>query len=100
MFLSRWGNIYCRLILNMPAKDCTAGFYAMRLSALKKIDLNVLDMSGYAFQIELKYLLSKSGAKFDEHPIIFKNRRSGESKISNHIIREGILAPWKLLLRH
>jgi hypothetical protein len=64
---------------------------------LRKIDFAKLDMSGYAFIMQLKYLLYKNGATFYEVPIIFKNRRSGETKISGHIISEGLLAPVKML---
>ncbi|MEK7072369.1 MAG: polyprenol monophosphomannose synthase [Patescibacteria group bacterium] len=95
-FLSKFGNLYSRLITKMPIFDCTGGFNLIKTDFLRKIDLSRMDMSGYAFQIELKYLLWKAGAQFKEIPIIFKNRLNGESKISNHIIKEGILAPWKI----
>lgn len=95
-FLSKFGNVYSRRVTGMPIFDCTGGFNLIKTDFLRKIDLSCVAMSGYAFQIELKYLLWRSGAQFKELPIIFKNRLSGESKISNHIIREGILAPWKI----
>lgn len=99
-YLSSGGNFYCRLITGMPLADVTAGFNLIATDALRRIDLARLDSSGYAFQIELKYLLWKAGASAIEIPILFKNRREGESKISNHIILEGLTAPWKLILRN
>lgn len=95
-FLSKFGNLYSRMVTGMPIFDCTGGFNLIKTDFLRKIDLSSVAMSGYAFQIELKYLLWRTGARFKEIPIIFKNRLNGESKISNHIIREGILAPWKI----
>lgn len=97
--LSRWGNLYCKVITGMPIYDFTAGFQVIKADFLRKIDFSKIDMSGYAFLMELKYLLWKFGAKFAEVPIIFKNRVGGESKISNHIIKEGILAPWKMIFK-
>ncbi len=97
--LSRFGNWYCRVITRMPINDCTGGFNMMRVTTMKKLDFNTIDLSGYAFIMELKYSLFKAGARFKEIPIIFNNRRGGESKISNHIIGEGILAPWKMIWR-
>ncbi len=97
--LSFGGNFYCRLITRMPVSDCTSGFSATDAHILKKIDFSNFDVSGYAFTIELKYALWKAGASFAEVPITFTNRTGGESKISNHIIYEGILAPWKVILR-
>ena len=95
-FLSRYGNRYARWVIGLPVRDCTSGFNAMRAVAFRKINLDDLDMSGYAFLIELKYLLWKSGARITEVPILFKNRTEGKSKISRHIIKEGLLAPWHI----
>ncbi len=97
--LSTWGNRYCRLVTGIPVHDSTSGFNVIRRSILERADVSRLDLSGYAFQIELKYLLWKSGARCCELPIMFKQRREGESKISSHIIREGIIAPWKIRFR-
>jgi dolichol-phosphate mannosyltransferase len=97
--LSRGGNAYCRIITGIPIHDCTGGFNIIRTSQLKKIDLDHFDLSGYAFIMELKYSLYKTGARFAEYPIIFTNRKEGESKMSGHIITEGIIAPWKMRLK-
>jgi len=94
--LSFLGNLYCRVITGMPVHDCTGGFNVISADLLRKIDFSKIDMSGYAFIMEIKYLLYKAGGTFFEVPIIFKNRLGGESKISSHIISEGILAPWKM----
>lgn len=98
-FLSRMGNFYARVVTGVPIKDLTGGFNLIGCSALRRIDFDCFDASGYAFQIELKNFLYQSGATFKEIPIIFKNRVGGESKISNHIIKEGIIAPWKMRLK-
>lgn len=97
--LSYWGNFYCRTITRMPINDCTAGYNVIHADLLRKIDFTKMDMSGYAFIMELKYLLHKAGATFHEVPIYFVNRVGGESKMSSHIINEGILAPWKMILK-
>lgn len=97
--LSFFGNLYCRSITHMPLRDCTAGFNVISADLLRKIDFSKMDMSGYAFIMELKYLLYKTGATFYEVPITFVNRVGGESKMSSHIINEGILAPWKMICR-
>ena len=97
--LSLFGNMYCKLLTRMPIHDCTGGFNAIRAEMLRKVNLSGIDLSGYAFIMELKYALFKAGARFLEIPIIFTNRAGGESKISGHIISEGILAPWKIILK-
>ncbi|MFA6561953.1 MAG: polyprenol monophosphomannose synthase [Verrucomicrobiia bacterium] len=97
--LSAGGNKYCRFITGMPLSDCTGGFNVMRASALRKLRLEEINLSGYAFIMELKYAFFKTGAVFAELPIVFQNRKQGESKISNHIIREGVIAPWRMRFR-
>lgn len=97
--LSRWGNFYAHTITRLPTHDCTGGFNLIKTEFLRKVNLSEFDASGYAFQIELKYRLWKSGARFCELPIVFKNRISGESKISQHIIAEGVIAPWKMIFK-
>jgi len=96
--LSRFGNLYAKILTGLPINDFTAGFMCIKRDFLKKIDFNQISSSGYSFLIELKfYLIYGLKAKAKEVPIIFKSRREGESKISNQIISEGIKTPWRLL---
>jgi dolichol-phosphate mannosyltransferase len=94
--LSYWANMYVRAILRKPIADWTTGYQCIRTAALRRINLGAIDLSGYAFLQELKYILTSGGASFLEVPIIFQARRGGESKISGFIIREGIIGPWKI----
>ena len=95
--LSRFGNIYAKRITRMPINECTGGFNAINADVLRRISLDEINVAGYAFIMHFKYMLFKSGATFIEIPICFKNRVEGVSKLSNMIIREGILAPWKMI---
>ena len=99
LLLSFFGNRYARFITGLPIHDITAGFIAIHTRLLRNIPFADIDSSGYAFIIELKYLLWKAGARMYEVPIVFRNRAEGESKISSHIISEGIIAPWKIRFR-
>lgn len=97
--LSSGGNVYARIITGLPMRDLTAGFNLISTDILRRLDLGRFDSSGYAFQMELKHAMYRAGARFAEVPIIFSNRREGESKISKHIISEGIIAPWRMRFR-
>ena len=94
--LSKFANFYVRLILGLPVTDATSGFNSYRVSALKKLNFNEIRSEGYAFLVELKYRLFRAGCRFAEHPIIFSERREGQSKMSARIIWESVLLPWKL----
>lgn len=79
---SKAGNILARYVTNMKEiHDCTGGFRAIRTSLLKKLDLNTINVSGYAFQISLLYLAKQHNARIVETPIQFIDRKYGESKI-------------------
>jgi len=94
--LSRFANLYVKVILNLPVVDATTGFNAYRVNSLRKLSLGEISSDGYAFLVELKYRLFKAGARFAEHPILFSERREGQSKMSSKIIWESIWLPWKL----
>lgn len=97
--LSAGGNFYVRTLLGRRINDWTGGFNCINANYLRKVDLDKIDLSGYAFIMGIKYFLIKAGATVKEIPIIFEARRGGESKLSHHIIGEGIIAPWKILLK-
>lgn len=94
--LSIGGSIYTRLITFMPIKDTTAGFLCYSRKVLETIDLNKIQFLGYAFQIEMKYAAWKLGFKIKEVPIIFEDRKYGDSKMHKGIVKEGILGVLKL----
>jgi dolichol-phosphate mannosyltransferase len=98
--LSRYGNLYARTLTGLPVRDLTAGFLCFRGDLLSRMNLDRVGASGYAFLMDLKYhAIRDAGARVKEVPIIFKSRREGESKISHHIIREGLKTPLRLFLR-
>ena len=85
-WLSRAANLYTRLLLSIPTRDCTAGFRAYRCAALEKLPLDGVLSSGYAALEELMYLAHKVGLSIGETPIVFEGRRVGTSKVSHREI--------------
>ena len=98
--LSRMGNLYCKMLTGVPINDFTGGFNVISVKALKRVPFRDTLSSGFAFFIELKTMLWKSGAKIQESPITFRDRVAGSSKISWRIIMEGLATPWKILLKN
>lgn len=99
VLLSKLGSIYARMWLRHSVSDFTGGFNAWKRDLLLKMNLGDLQSKGYAFQIELKYRALEIGAKLVETPIIFKERRFGDSKMSGDIVREAVIGVVKLRLR-
>ena len=97
--LSFGANLYLSLIFHKGVRDWTTGYNTISCNLLHKIDLQSLDLSGYAFISSLKYHLIINGARVKEVPIFFEERNSGKSKMSGSIIKEGIIAPWRIITR-
>lgn len=92
--ISRFGNIYARLILGLSYYDLTGGFKCYRREVLESIGLDDLSSVGYNFQIESTYKAHNKGFKIVEIPIIFTERTEGDSKFSIKIMIESF---WKVL---
>lgn len=86
--LSRFGSLYARTILGLTMRDLTGGFNCWRAAALRKIGLGHVRSEGYSFQIELKYRAARAGCSICEHPIVFKDREVGVSKMTVKICVE------------
>jgi dolichol-phosphate mannosyltransferase len=96
--ISKGGSLYARTILGVPIRDLTGGFKCFRREVLRSIDLAAVKSTGYAFQIELTYRAHKAGFKVKEVPIVFEDRRVGQSKMSRKIFLEALTMVWKLRL--
>ena len=94
--ISRGAGLYTRAILGIDVRDVTAGFVCWRRAALEAIDLPTITSNGYSFQIEMKYRALRRGLKLVETPIMFVDRRVGQSKMSRAIFVEALLKVWVL----
>ncbi|MBK8956277.1 MAG: polyprenol monophosphomannose synthase [Saprospiraceae bacterium] len=96
LLLSKGASLYVRMITGMPVLDPTAGFICYKSNVLQAINLNNLQFSGYAFQIEMKYSAYKLGFTIREIPILFPDRIRGKSKMNIFIIKEALLGVFQL----
>ncbi|MDP2671624.1 MAG: polyprenol monophosphomannose synthase [bacterium] len=94
---SRWGNRFARYIAGIDdVADCTAGFRAIRVELLKKIDLTKLHVKGYSFQMSLLFEAFVGGGKIKEVPVEFVERKIGHTKIGPGDIIEFVWTAFKL----
>jgi dolichol-phosphate mannosyltransferase len=91
--VSRGGCLYAQAVLRAPVRDLTGGFKAFRADTLRAIDFRTARAKGYAFQVELTYRTLRAGLQVTEVPIVFRERREGESKMSGAIALE---AAWRV----
>jgi len=88
--ISRGGCLYAQLILGLPYRDLTGGFKCFRRAVLETVDLDAIDTKGYGFQIEMTYRVHQLGFRIVELPIVFVDRKVGESKMTNDIVLEAM----------
>ena len=91
--MSRGINFYARMMLGLSSRDNSGSFRCYTVAQLAELDLDRFRARGYAFQEEILYRLSRLGSRFGETPIVFEDRRFGESKIS---WKESVAALWIL----
>jgi len=96
--LSFFANRYARAVTGLRVTDCTSGFCGYRRAVLEQIDFQGIALRGYAFLIGMKYRAQRAGFRLAEVPIIFYERRDGQTKMSRAIMMEAALAVWKLRL--
>ena len=77
----------------VPVHDLTGGFKVFRREVLEAIDLGSISAFGYAFQVETTYRAIRAGFRVVELPIVFRDRRVGESKMTKRIVLE---AAWRV----
>jgi dolichol-phosphate mannosyltransferase len=99
IFLSTFANRYIRAVTQLSPTDCTSGFRCWRREALARLPLDTMVSDGYAFLVEMLFDAARNGCRIGEVPIIFVERRQGQSKLSSNVIVESVIMPWRLKLR-
>lgn len=94
--ISMFGSFYSRAILGLTIRDLTGGFNAWRRETITAINPDLVKSEGYSFQIELKFRAHLAGKSIVESPILFSERRAGQSKMSMAIVLEAMVRVWAL----
>lgn len=91
--LSRGGNWYTRVALDLPLRDATGGYRAFRAATLRALDLHGVGSAGYIFQVDLAHRAVERGLRVTEVPIEFVEREIGDSKMNQKIVKEAL---WRV----
>jgi dolichol-phosphate mannosyltransferase len=99
ILLSAFGNRYIRFVTSLVVSDCTSGYRCWRREALARLPIAAMVSDGYAFLVEMLYEAKRHGLRIGEVPIIFIERRLGQSKLSSNVLIESLIMPWRLVFR-
>ena len=80
--ISRSVNGLVRLLMRIPARDCSGAYRCYRAAKLGEAHLEKVISRGYSFQQEVLYRCRQAGCRIGETPIVFENRRAGASKVN------------------
>ena len=99
LILSKTATNFVRFVTGMPFTDATSGFKCWRRAALESIGFQDVFSIGYVFLVEMKYKAYRKGFRVAEVPIVFVERKSGDSKLDWRVVREAIWGVLKLRFR-
>ena len=100
LVLSKLASLYVRLITGMPLSDPTSGYICWRKTALESVGFEDAFSIGYVFLVEMKYKAYRKGLRLAETPIIFVERKHGDSKLSWRVTWEAIWGVLRLRLKY
>ena len=78
--MSRATGGLVRLLLGLPLRDTSGNYRCYRVSLLRRANLDHFVSQGYSFLQEVLHRCHLAGARFGETPIVFADRRAGETK--------------------
>jgi dolichol-phosphate mannosyltransferase len=97
--LSKVANSVSRTLLGLDARDTTAGFRLYHCEVLESVPLDQIFSSGYSFLVEMLFMCQRRGWMTGEVPIIFEDRRRGQTKISRQEVIKAQYTVIRLFLR-
>ena len=89
--LSSFANKLSKFLLRTKINDMTSGFRCYSNKALSVMSYETTKSDGYAFQVEMSARAVQKQLSIKEVPIIFNERRLGNSKMSKKIVYEAFL---------
>ncbi len=89
--ITRGANLYIRLVLGLPYKDCTSGYRVFSRKVLEAIDLDDIMSTGPSIVQEVLYMAHRKGFRIKEVPIIFEDRTVGQSTFNSKIMRQSLM---------
>ena len=80
--ITKMAGIYVRTLLQLKTRDVSSGYRCFRREALEQIDLENLISTGPSIVLEILFKCVMKGMKITEVPIVFIDRRQGETKLN------------------
>ena len=94
--ISACANFVANYVAGVRISDLTSGYRAYRKTMINSLDLDTIKSGSYAFQLEVTARAVKRGFKVGVTPIVFPDRRTGESKLSRKDMADFLYTAFKI----
>lgn len=98
--LTQFANLYIRILLGVPVRDCNSGYRCFTRKVLESLDLDSITSPGPGVVQEILYRTHLHGFRIVEVPIAFVERKQGTSKLGFKHLWKGYFLIWKLRFQH
>ena len=88
-------NLYIRTMLKLQPRDCTTGYRTFNRNALTTIPWEKLSAEGPEILQEVLIEARTANLRVTERPILFEERRAGQSTFNLNIMKRSLLYVWK-----
>lgn len=88
-------NFYIRTFLQLPVRDCTTGYRTYNRRALQAIPWETLNATGPEIVQEVLLAARRANLRITERPILFEERRAGQSTFNWRIAVRSIRYVWR-----
>jgi dolichol-phosphate mannosyltransferase len=98
--VTRLAGLYVRKSLGIGIRDVSSGYRCFRKEVFEKVDLDDMISAGPAIVLEILYKVCLNGFSVKEVPIIFEDRRQGQTKLDTITLLETLVMVLRLRKMH
>jgi dolichol-phosphate mannosyltransferase len=98
--LTKLASLYVRTLLNIKIRDVSSGYRCFRREVFEKVDLDDMISAGPSIVLEILYKVCLNGFSVKEVPIIFEDRRQGQTKLDIITLLETLVMVLRLRKMH
>jgi dolichol-phosphate mannosyltransferase len=98
--VTRLAGLYVRTSLGIRIRDVSSGYRCFRKEVFEKVDLDDMISAGPAIVLEILYKVCLNGFSVKEVPIVFEDRRQGQTKLDTITLLETLVMVLRLRKMH
>lgn len=98
--VTRLAGLYVRTSLGIRIRDVSSGYRCFRKEVFEKVDLDDMISAGPSIVLEILYKVCLNGFSVKEVPIVFEDRRQGQTKLDTITLLETLVMVLRLRKMH